>query len=245
MKTNLPKRSSSISNNILKSLIICFFLISTVFSFESEAQSKRHLKQITPHTKKVVTSSKVGVHKRIPKTIPKVQPKHIPKTIPKSVVPKQEPFTHLVGYIKNKYKRSDQSAKQITTSLMQASKKFGIDRYVLAAIAAKESSFKPKANHSGNVGLMQIHASVNGKAIKKENVTSITNVHSNIMVGSRLLRECLDSEAHGNMSHALSLYNRGCSADKHVPRKIRAGHGYAKRVLKESQLARNWTNPLL
>jgi hypothetical protein len=163
------------------------------------------------------------VHKTTTVTSPGVQVQHPPGS-----------FNHLVGYIKNRYKRPGQQATQIATSLTQASEKFGIDKYTL----------KPRANNAGNLGLMQIHASVNGKAIGKEHVKNIHNVHSNIMVGTRLLRECLDSEAHGNMSSALSLYNRGCSADKHVQRKIRAGHAYAKRVLKESQLARRYTNPL-
>lgn len=231
MNINLPKRSSSNTSSLLKSAVICSFLISAVFSIESEARSKQHHKQAKPQHHKHVTPHKARVHKTI--TSLGVQVQHQPGS-----------FNHLVGYIKNRYKRPDQLATQIATSLTQASEKFGIDKYTLAAIAAKESSFKPRANNAGNLGLMQIHASVNGKAIGKEHVKNIRNVHSNIMVGTRLLRECLDSEAKGNMSSALSLYNRGCSADKHVQRKIRAGHAYAKRVLKESQLARKYTNPL-
>jgi len=209
---NLPKLRSSLNSKVGTSLV-AFSLIVAMFSPEVWAR---------PH----------AAHK---KHIAYKKPLH---AVTKKAAPNT--LSHLESYIHGKYRRPQHSAGEIAGAITKASAKFKLDRYVIAAIIARESSFKSSASNSGNLGLMQVHASVNGKAIKKEKAAGrIKEPTSNILVGSRLLRECLDTEAHGNLTAALSLYNKGCSK-AHRVEKINKGRPYAKLVLAEAKLARNW-----
>lgn len=213
---NLSKLSSSSNNRLLNIFVICFFLLSATFSAVVESKSKHHT---TSHHK-----TKSVNHKTV-KAKHKSKPKHSPG---------------LVSYIKNKYKRKDKSATEIARAITIASNRFAIDKFVLAAIIAKESSFKPRSRNGGNHGLMQVHSSVHAKEIRKEHATGkITKPIHNIMVGSHILSDCLKAEARGNIKHALSLYNKGCSAGNRT-KKIKAGKSYANWVLAEANVARHW-----
>ena len=147
----------------------------------------------------------------------------------------------VASYIQHRYHKSSKYSKNLAHVIAKASTKFGVDQYLLAAIISKESSFNTRASHYGSEGLMQVRVKQHRKEIRAEHVTGGLN-HSltNVMVGSRILKECLSSTAHGNIHHALSLYNRGCSEPNRTG-KIQKGAKYAKRILKEAQFIKNWT----
>lgn len=75
----------------------------------------------------------------------------------------------------------------------------------LLAIIAVESSFNPKAHNSGNIGLMQINLTANGKRLKNK------SQEENIRVGAELLSE-YHSRLRGNQRATILSYNSGISA---------------------------------
>lgn len=75
----------------------------------------------------------------------------------------------------------------------------------LLAIIAVESSFNPKARNSGNVGLMQINLTANGKRLKDR------SQEENIRVGAEILGE-YSARLKGSHRATILSYNSGISA---------------------------------
>jgi soluble lytic murein transglycosylase-like protein len=150
------------------------------------------------------------------------------------------PKPTLAEYIQHRYKRPEQQSREIAKAITVSARSSGLDKYVIAGIIARESSFKPRSSNGGNYGLMQIAVSQHRAEIRETH--SEGKLHKpthNISIGSGILSTCLKGAAKGNIQHALSLYNRGCSL-KGKTQKIKQGRSYASKVLTEARLAQQW-----
>lgn len=148
-------------------------------------------------------------------------------------LPHVSTVSKITEFIHSKYKRPLHQANTIAKAIVANSNKHSLDPAVVTGLIAKESSFK-SVNHAGNIGLMQI----NQKAHK---YSGLRNATTNIALGTAILSECLRTEAHGNLSVALSLYNRGCS-HSNKQRKVKQGRAYTNRVLREAKAYNTWSN---
>lgn len=238
MNTNLLKDQFITSRSrFLHLLVICFSLTSLM---SESVEAKQH-KALKVHMK--YHEKGKGFHF---KPRPRNHTTHTPKPVPIVITSpgrtaSANHVTTLAHYISHKYKRPSHVANNIAQAIHKASVRFNVDPYVIAAVAAKESEFKPTASNAGNYGLMQIDVSEHRAEIVAEGaVGKLSDPTYNVLVGSHILSSCLNEEAGGNIKHALSLYKRGCSA-KHKNRKIREGSAYARHVLNEAQLAKNWS----
>lgn len=103
----------------------------------------------------------------------------------------------------------------------QAGQAYGIDPWLLYAIATVESGLNPAAindrhwqrTRSVDIGLMQIN-SRNLPALAREGIDpgAIWDPCVNIMAGARILREKFDR--HGHTWDAVGAYNASCSSLK-------------------------------
>jgi len=95
-----------------------------------------------------------------------------------------------------------------------AGKRYGVDPYLLVAIASVESGFNPRAinrNKNGSVdyGIMQI----NSHWLKKYKIPTewIWEPCYNIHFGAMVLKRCMDAKK-GNVKLAIDCYNKGDKA---------------------------------
>lgn len=101
-------------------------------------------------------------------------------------------------------------ARSIVTSIITWSEKFNIDEKVLLAVAKVESGFNPHAiSTSGAYGLMQVipvwHKDKILKAREVLGNPEVFNIHTNIYLGSWVLKDCLNRL--NNLGRALMCYS--------------------------------------
>jgi soluble lytic murein transglycosylase-like protein len=206
--------TSSSDTNLTTSLsflrsrfLVNVVICSFLLSFSASVEARSH-KQHKP-SKAHVSSS----HKKLPK-------------VPVEKVP-------IETYINKKFRKHN--AREITAGIFKAAKRFRLDPYLIAGIIQRESGFQTTVNNNGNYGLMQIDLSANSKVIALEHANGRMHIPEvNIAVGSRILRECLDTSGEGQILSAVALYNKGCSPE-HVASKIQRGLRYANLVFKHSK----------
>lgn len=92
--------------------------------------------------------------------------------------------------------------------IKKASKKYGVDERVIAAVIDQESSFDQKAvSSAGAQGLMQLMPAT----AESLGVDNPFDAEQNIMAGTKYLRQKLD-EFGGSLPLALAAYNAGSGA---------------------------------
>jgi len=113
-----------------------------------------------------------------------------------------------------------------------AGKRYGVDPYLLVAIASVESGLNPRAinyNRNGSVdyGIMQI----NSHWIKKYKILQewIWEPCYNIHFGAMVLKRCMDKYA-GNLKLAVDCYNKGERAKENSQYVLRVYKRHSKVV---------------
>jgi soluble lytic murein transglycosylase-like protein len=124
--------------------------------------------------------------------------------------------------------------------IREAAALYRVDANLIRSVMQAESAFDSTAvSRTGAMGLMQLMPQI-AKAFDVENPF---DPRENIMAGTRLLRELLDSH-HGNVSLTLASYNAGPTAVAHyrgVP-PFRETRGYVKKITNLIADARNAGN---
>lgn len=105
--------------------------------------------------------------------------------------------------------RITQPMPQYLSSIMtEAAARHGVDPRLLAAVAARESRFNPKAvSPVGARGIMQLMPST----ARYLGVDDVFDARQNVMAGARYLRTLLDT-FHGDLDLTLAAYNAGPGA---------------------------------
>lgn len=139
------------------------------------------------------------------------------------------PRSHLAvaHYIAKRFHVSVKTAKTITHEAYVAAKRNGVKPAVILAVAAVESSYKPRAINpiSGARGLMQILPRWHEKQIKRVGgINALFEIGPNIRVGTEILAIYLRRSG-GHLNDALFTY---CGHENY--------HTYVKRV--EAQVKR-------
>jgi hypothetical protein len=121
----------------------------------------------------------------------------------------------------------DATQKEIISVIMEASNENNLDPFLITAVIAAESSFKPKAkSHCGARGLMQLTRVV----LPSLGVNDPFDIEENIHGGCKFLSELY--QRFGNTTLALAAYNAGptrVARLKRVPR-IRETQKYVEKV---------------
>ncbi|MFN3535012.1 MAG: lytic transglycosylase domain-containing protein [Desulfatiglandales bacterium] len=125
-----------------------------------------------------------------------------------ALVPEKELLSHegfeAYPWIQDRDLEEDLSFRAI---ILEASSKYNLDYRLLEAIIQVESNFDPNVTSpKGAIGLMQIRPASVGNPKAEE----LLDPYLNIMTGSRILRELLDS-FDGELELALAAYNAGLS----------------------------------
>jgi len=112
---------------------------------------------------------------------------------------------------------TESEAAQIVKSTMKWAKEFEVDPALLIAIQQVESRFdKHSISSSGALGLMQVipkwHLDKMNKAIEDIGNPELFNTHTNIYLGTWVLRDCM-KQYKQNIKHALGCYNGNTSTD--------------------------------
>jgi soluble lytic murein transglycosylase-like protein len=111
----------------------------------------------------------------------------------------------------------------------EASQIYGVDEHLIRSIMQTESAFDPFAvSRAGALGLMQLMPAIS----REFGVTNPFDPRQNIMAGTRLLRELLDSYR-GNVTLAVASYNAGPTAIRKYGTRVppfRETQNYVKRV---------------
>ena len=115
---------------------------------------------------------------------------------------------------------------EIATLLVKAADRYGLDVWLLAAIAIRESGLNPEARGAmGELGLMQLHPyshhGMKAKMVCKRAPSDCTRTV--IFEAAKHLRECVDTC--GQIVYALGRYNSGICQD----------NAYARRVMRERE----------
>lgn len=127
-------------------------------------------------------------------------------------------------------------ADRLTDAIFEQSVAVGLDPLLVAAIAARESSFRSRAvSHAGAVGLMQIRPFVARDLAQRSELAwngtgTLHEPESNIRLGALYYLE-LEQRFSGNTEHALAAYHRGPTR---LARQLQngrySGSSYADRV---------------
>lgn len=145
---------------------------------------------------------------------------------------------------------SNGQARQMSASIDRAATRYGMDKYLVAAVIHTESRFKSNLCYHGAFGYMQIQLpgrSCGKQATLRARWFNLENADTNIDRGVRLMRTwkkwCKKHHSHlkgKKRHHWLLHYNqgfgvcpkKGCQKEDRIP--VTSGHigGYADRVLR-------------
>lgn len=134
--------------------------------------------------------------------------------------------------VARRFRVATDAAHELVGAAVLAGQSAGIDPLLVLAVIAVESRFNPIAESDyGARGLMQVVARFHPDKVPAPNGDrALLDPWTNILVGTRILREYLDRT--GNLETALQMYG-GASED--------AERGYAKKVLAELERFRRVT----
>jgi hypothetical protein len=112
----------------------------------------------------------------------------------------------LIKSVASRFRKPEALIQEIVNTAQKYSYEDFPKRNDILAVIAVESTFNTKAHHHGSWGLMQIEAkSHRGKF---DNIRQLTDIETNIKIGSDLLREYY-SLLRFNRNSALTAYNVG------------------------------------
>lgn len=107
--------------------------------------------------------------------------------------------------------------KHINSAIRTAGNVYDVSPRLIKAIAHVESKFNKHAENGPNKGIMQVNMSYHRSKFKGQ---SPYNIDANVMVGTGILKKCLDKHK-GSVNKALVCYNGG------------GDPGYVKKVRKQ------------
>lgn len=111
---------------------------------------------------------------------------------------------------------------------IELGEQYGICPELIQAMCFKESSFDPRAENGGCIGIMQVNPAWHKDRMERLGVTDLYDVRQNMMTGVDYLHEL--SEEHEDISIALMTYN-GDSRVKSVENGESAISDYADSIL--------------
>jgi soluble lytic murein transglycosylase-like protein len=144
----------------------------------------------------------------------------------------------VVDYIKNKNQKIDDAdAIQIAKSSLKWSEEFGVDYRLVLAVQEVESTFnKHSISGAGALGVMQVipswHLSKLKAAIKDIGTPELFDIHTNIYLGSWVLKDCLSKFK--STSSALLCYNGSNAAPNGYDQKVAQRYNEISKHLKGS-----------
>ena len=113
----------------------------------------------------------------------------------------------LIEVIKTKYNVSQPLAKRIVQAANGAAKDTGVSPTLILAVAARESSFDPKAVNNKDLGLMQVNRKWHADKVREAGgVQAMFHPETNLKVGSRILASFVGMES-GSEWRGLRRYN--------------------------------------
>lgn len=143
---------------------------------------------------------------------------------------------------------SYQHAQAISPVISEASKRYGLDPYLVSAVIKNESQYTPNLCFKGAFGYMQVqtrYRRCTKQAILRAKWRGLYRTRKNIMTGAKLMRLWKDhcEKHHGKYKHHWLLhYNQGfgycpgknkkCKAHERIPITWGKIGGYARRVLR-------------
>ena len=100
---------------------------------------------------------------------------------------------NLIAYVSRAYQVPKERISQIIDAAIEAGRKNNLDPLLLLSITAAESTFNPLAKNrrSGASGLMQIMPNAHSQRVERHG-GEIFDIHTNMQVGSELLRDMID-----------------------------------------------------
>ncbi len=101
-----------------------------------------------------------------------------------------------------------EDVKQLSVELGE---QYNICPELIQAVCFKESSFDPRAENGGCIGIMQVNPAWHKDRMERLGVTDLYDVRQNMMTGVDYLHEL--SEEHEDISIALMRYNGDSSAE--------------------------------
>ncbi|MDP1718215.1 MAG: transglycosylase SLT domain-containing protein [Burkholderiales bacterium] len=134
--------------------------------------------------------------------------------------------TALAEFLAKRYKVSLDVTHDLVSIAYGAGHQFGLDPLLIIAVISVESRFNPIAESvAGAKGLMQIIPKYHTEKFEAlGGVSAVFNPATNILVGSKILKEYLGRT--GNLSMALQMYAGALSDDQDV---------YTNKVMNEKQ----------
>jgi len=132
----------------------------------------------------------------------------------------------LAEFLAKRYKVSRDVTNDLVSIAYSAGRQFGLDPLLIIAVISVESSFNPIAESvAGAKGLMQIIPKYHAEKFEAlGGVSAVFHPETNILVGSKILKEYLGRT--GNLSMALQMYAGALNDEQ---------DGYTNKVMNEKQ----------
>jgi soluble lytic murein transglycosylase-like protein len=139
--------------------------------------------------------------------------------------------TILKNVIKTRCIRDCVDAGKLQNAVKLASDTYEVSQDLVLSVISTESGFRNNAKSGTQDGLMQIVRGLHKERFRKLKEKNTFNVTSNVLVGTEILKECLDKRK-GAIDKALACYNGG--GDKHYVTKVRKNLTAIKQVAKDT-----------
>ncbi len=154
------------------------------------------------------------------------KPAVVENSAPAAVQSIDDRHVALAKFLAKRYKVSQDVTHNLVSIAYAAGHQFGLDPLLIIAVISVESGFNPIAESgAGAKGLMQIIPKYHTEKFETlGGVSEVFNPETNILVGSKILKEYLGRT--GNMSMALQMYAGALSDEQDV---------YTTRVMNEKQ----------
>ncbi len=125
-------------------------------------------------------------------------------------------------FMKKNHRLTQKTADSYAQYIINASSKFKVNPYLIAALIINESTVNAKAvSKGGDYGLMQVRYKVHSKTLKQKygvkSARGLFDPRINILYGTEILSDCV-KRAKGNMARGVLYYSAG---NKKLVEKVR------------------------